>query len=185
VWLSLPFRIRKVPLSNLSPKTNYAFRGFTSFLKQIPGEIPQTSSQQLPATFPPFHCSLLTPPLNPTRYKLLTASLNNRQLRSFFIFLGLSEADGENYDPLRPRLTTIDTPYIIEDVCGQQQRCVTLKPRRQRRYYCNTTAIPGSRNRWTHLRKVKLGNEHRHRWPMRFANYESNQQYATILIYYS
>jgi hypothetical protein len=119
--LSLPFRIRMVPLSYLSPQTNYAFRGFTPFLKQITVIIPQTRSQQLPSTYPPFHCSLMTPSLNPTWYKLLTESLNNRQLRSSFIFLDCLTLT-MNYDPSRP-LFTIDTPYIPEDEWSQQHRC--------------------------------------------------------------
>jgi len=95
--LSLSFRIRKVPLSNLSPETNYASRGFTQFLKQITGIIPQTTSQQLPSTYPSFHCSLMTPSLDATWYKLLTVvkQTTDRQLRSSFYRLGLLDADAE------------------------------------------------------------------------------------------
>ena len=45
---------------------------------------------------------------------------------------------------------------------------VTLNPRTQPNYYCNTTAVPGSRNRWAHLREAKMENEHWLRWPMTF-----------------
>jgi hypothetical protein len=105
--MALPLRIRKVALSNLSPETNYAFHGFTPFLKPINYQ-DNISKEDTGASFHMPSISLVTnDPITQSYMYKLTESLNkhtlkDRKLRSSFIFLDRRTLAMRHYDPSRP-----------------------------------------------------------------------------------